>query len=168
MVDILILAVLPGLVIAAAIYDVTSFIIPNLLQMLLVLGFVIFAVAAHLSLSAVAFHLLAALIGFGVGLALFALGYIGGGDAKLFVTLLLWLGLHDLIAFALFTAIFGGGVTLAILAMRRFALPGFLLNQAWILRLHDPKGGIPYGVALACGLFTVLPQSEIFRLATSV
>ncbi|HVW74419.1 MAG TPA: prepilin peptidase [Rhizomicrobium sp.] len=168
MLDILVLGVLPGLAIAAAIWDVTSFSIPNFLQVLLIVGFVVLAIAAHLSLSVVGFHLLAALIGFGVGLALFALGYIGGGDAKLFVTLLLWLGLHDLVAFTLVTAIFGGGVTLIILAMRRFALPGFMLNQAWILRLHDPKGGIPYGVALACGLFAVLPQSEIFRLATSV
>lgn len=168
MVDILVSGVLPGLVIAAAIYDMTSFTIPNFLQAILIASFTVFAIAARLSLSVIGFHLLAALIGFGASLALFARGYIGGGDAKLFVTLLLWLGVHDLVAFTLVTAIFGGGVTLAILTMRRFALPRFLLSQAWILRLHDSKGGIPYGVALACGLFAVLPQSEIFRIATSV
>lgn len=168
MIDILVLGVLPILVIAAALYDLTSFTIPNFLQAMLIVGFFAFAVAAHLSLSATGFHLLAALIGFGVSLVLFARGYIGGGDAKLFVTLLLWLGLHDLVAFTLITAMFGGVVTLAILAARRFALPGFLLNQAWILRLHDPKGGIPYGVALACGLFAVLPQSDIFRLTAGL
>lgn len=166
--DALVIGVLPALVIVAAVYDLTSFTIPNFLQVILIVSFAAFAIATRLSLSVIGFHLLAALIGFGVSLALFARGYIGGGDAKLFVTLLLWLGVHDLVAFTLVTAIFGGGVTLTILAMRRFALPGFLLNQAWILRLHDPKGGIPYGVALACGLFAVLPQSEIFHLATSV
>ena len=163
--DVLVLGVLPVLAIAAAIYDLTSFTIPNFLQVILIVGFIVFAMAAHLNLSAIGFHLLAALIGFGGGLALFARGCIGGGDAKLFVTLLLWLGLHNLVAFTLVTAIFGGGVTLTILAIRRFALPSFLLNQSWILRLHDPKGGIPYGVALACGLLITLPQSEIFRQA---
>jgi prepilin peptidase CpaA len=34
-----------------------------------------------------------------------------------------------------------------------------------VLRLHDRKAGIPYGVALAAGAFVLLPQTEIFRLA---
>jgi prepilin peptidase CpaA len=153
---------LPILVIVAAFHDLTSFTIPNFLQVMLIAGFVAFAITAGLGLSVIGFHLLAALIGFVAGLALFAFGCIGGGDAKLFATLLLWLGLRDLVAFTLVTSIFGGGLTLAILAMRRLALP------AWILRLHDPKGGIPYGVALACGLFAILPRSDIFRLAAGL
>lgn len=164
-VDALVLGVLPVLVIAAAVYDLTSYTIPNRLQILLMLGFIAFAFAAHLGLSAVALHLLAGFIGLVLGLTLFALGYIGGGDAKLFIVSLLWLGLHDLVAYTLITAILGGVLTLAILALRRLPLPGMLLRRSWILQLHDPKAGIPYGVALAGGLFAVLPHSEIFRIA---
>lgn len=161
----LVFLALPALVIAAAIYDLTSFTIPNFLQVLLIVCFAVFALVARLGPSVIGFHLLAALIGFAIGLTLFALGYIGGGDAKLFAVLLLWLGLHDVVAFALVAAMFGGAVTLAILALRRYPLPGPLLRQSWILQLHDPKGGIPYGVALAGGLFAILPHSEIFRQA---
>ena len=62
----------------------------------------------------------------------------------------------------------GGALTLIILGMRQMPLPAPLTRQAWILRLHDAKGGIPYGVALAAGAFLILPQTEIFRLASSV
>ncbi len=40
-----------------------------------------------------------------------------------------------------------------------------LARQSWILRLHDERAGIPYGVALAAGAFLILPGTEIFRLA---
>jgi Flp pilus assembly protein protease CpaA len=36
-----------------------------------------------------------------------------------------------------------------------------------MLRLHDPKAGVPYGVALAAGVFLILPQTEVFRLAAT-
>jgi Flp pilus assembly protein protease CpaA len=31
-----------------------------------------------------------------------------------------------------------------------------------LLRLHDPKAGVPYGVALAAGLFAILPQTDVY------
>jgi prepilin peptidase CpaA len=46
-------------------------------------------------------------------------------------------------------------------------LPSVLASKAWIQRLHDKNGGIPYGVALAAGVFVVLPHTEIFRLAAA-
>jgi prepilin peptidase CpaA len=44
-------------------------------------------------------------------------------------------------------------------------LPQSLASTGWILRLHDQRGGIPYGVALAAGAFFILSHTEIFRLA---
>ena len=52
--------------------------------------------------------------------------------------------------------------------LRHMPLPAALTGQAWILRLHDAKGGIPYGVALAAGAFLILPQTEIFRIASTI
>ena len=49
--------------------------------------------------------------------------------------------------------------------LRRLPLPRLLARQAWILRLHDEKAGIPYGVALAAGALVILPGTDIFRLA---
>jgi prepilin peptidase CpaA len=38
-----------------------------------------------------------------------------------------------------------------------------LAAQPWIARLHEPRAGIPYGVALAAGAIAVLPYTNIFH-----
>jgi prepilin peptidase CpaA len=58
----------------------------------------------------------------------------------------------------------GGGLTLAILAARQIPLPQLLARQPWLVRLHDSRAGIPYGVALAAGALVVLPNAEIVHL----
>ena len=113
----------------------------------------------------VGLHLLAGFAGLALGFLLFALGWIGGGDAKLFGGVALWLGFADIMPYALLASIFGGFLTLALLMMRQWPLPGALARQPWILRLHDSRSGIPYGVALAAGAFILLPHTQIFRLA---
>ena len=85
-----------------------------------------------------------------------------GGSASLSVALIL--GVHDALPYALIASLFGGGLTFGLLAMRRLPLPQFLA-QPWLLRLHDEREGVPYGVALAAGAFVLLPYTEIFRLA---
>jgi prepilin peptidase CpaA len=107
-------------------------------------------------------------VGLFIGFALFALGWIGGGDAKLFAAVCLWLGFHDLAPYALLASVFGGVLTLGLVLLRQWPLPGALARQGWIVKLHDARSGIPYGVALACGAFALLPSTEIFRLAATV
>ncbi|HVZ27254.1 MAG TPA: prepilin peptidase [Rhizomicrobium sp.] len=164
----LVLVALPVLLAAAAGWDLASFTIPNFLQLALLAGFALFALALQLGPAAIGGHLLAGLIGLLLGFALFAFGIIGGGDAKLFAAVLLWLGLKDLMSFALAASVLGGILTLSLLALRRLPLPQLLARQNWILRLHDDKSGIPYGVALAAGALLILPGTDIFRLAASV
>jgi prepilin peptidase CpaA len=163
----LVLVALPLILAAAGVYDLASFTIPNFLQGLLVAAFVAFAAVMHLGASAIGLHLLAGLIGLLLGFTLFALGYVGGGDAKLFAAVVLWLGLKDLMPYALVASVLGGVLTLALIALRRLPLPAFLARQTWIVRLHASDAGIPYGVALAAGVLVILPGTEIFRLAAS-
>jgi prepilin peptidase CpaA len=155
------------LLVLAAGWDLASFTIPNFIQVALILSFLIFVIEPGISLSAFGWHLLAGLVALIAGFTLFALGYIGGGDAKLFACVALWLGFHDLPAYALIACVLGGALSLAILAIRKLPLPLFLARQEWLLRLHDPKQGVPYGVALAAGLFLILPQTEVFHLAAT-
>ena len=165
--EILVIVALPLLLGAAGAWDLASFTIPNFLNAALLAGFVLFALAAGLGVAAMGWHLLAGLTGLMLGFTLFALGYIGGGDAKLFAVTLLWLGLKDLMPYLLIASIAGGALTLLMLALRQCPLPHFLLRHAWIAKLHDASSGIPYGVALAAGLFILLPSTEIFRLAAA-
>jgi prepilin peptidase CpaA len=44
-------------------------------------------------------------------------------------------------------------------------MPASFAGHGWLMRLHDPKSGIPYGVALATGALVILPHTDIFRLA---
>jgi prepilin peptidase CpaA len=165
--EVLVLFVLPLLLAIAAGWDIASFTIPNFLPAALLALFAIFAVAAGLPLPAIGFHLLAGFLGLFLGFTLFALGYIGGGDAKLFAAVLLWLGFKDLLPYTLLASIAGGFLTLGLLMLRQWPLPQTLARQAWIAKLHDARSGVPYGVALAAGAFVLLPQTEIFRLAAA-
>jgi prepilin peptidase CpaA len=161
----LIMVLLPALLIAAAAWDLASFTIPNAIQVALLAGFAVFIFASRMGTGVFSTHLLAGFLGLTIGFSLFAMGYIGGGDAKLFACVCLWFGMHDLLTYALVASVFGGALTLALLAMRKVPLPGLLLRQGWLLRLHDEQQGIPYGVALASGAFFILPQAEVFRAA---
>ncbi len=165
--EILVIVALPVLLAAAAGWDLASFTIPNFINIAVIAVFPLFALAAGLSLETVGAHLLAGFAGLAIGFLFFALGYIGGGDAKLFAGVALWLGFADLMPYALLASVFGGFLTLALLMVRQWPLPAVLARQPWILKLHDAKSGIPYGVALAAGAFILLPYSEIFRLAAS-
>ena len=165
--EILVLVALPLLLAAAAGWDLASFTIPNFLSASLLGAFVLFAAAAGLGLGAIGWHVLAGFAGLVIGFVLFALGWIGGGDAKLFAALTLWLGFHDMAPYALLASVFGGALTLGLLLLRQCPLPAALARQAWIARLHDARSGIPYGVALAAGAFVMLPSTEIFRLAAN-
>jgi prepilin peptidase CpaA len=161
----LILIVLPALLLAAAVWDVASFTIPNFLQVGLLAAFALLLIVHPLGAGDFSMHLLAGFVGLVAGFTLFALGYIGGGDAKLFACMALWFGMDDLLAYTLVASVFGGALTLGLLAMRNWPLPAPLAAQNWLLRLHDESEGIPYGAALAAGAFFILSQSEIFRSA---
>jgi prepilin peptidase CpaA len=165
--EFLILVAMPMLLLAAGVYDLASFTIPNFLSLALAGLFLAFAAAAGFSPALLGWHLAAGLVGLALGFSLFALGWIGGGDAKLFAAIALWLGFSDLMPYALVASVFGGMLTLLLLLARQVPLPLFLLRRTWAVRLHDAHAGIPYGVALAAGAFALLPYSEIFRLAAS-
>jgi prepilin peptidase CpaA len=166
--ELFVIIILPALLALAAGWDLGSYTIPNFLQVALIAAFLVFVFASGMTPGMVADHLLAGFLGLVIGFTLFALGYIGGGDAKLFACVVLWFGFHDLVSYALVASVLGGGLTLLLLGLRRVPLPAPLARQHWLLRLHDERAGIPYGAALAAGAFVILPQTEIFRLAAGL
>jgi prepilin peptidase CpaA len=95
-------------------------------------------------------------------LGMFAAGWIGGGDAKLFAASLLWLGWPAAGSFMLVTALAGGALTLGLLSLRSgWFEPVLAGSPAWVRKLGAKDGDIPYGVAIAAGALMAFPQGAL-------
>ncbi len=150
-------AVFVGLVLAAALRDALSFTIPNWISLALLAAFPFAALIVGMPLSAMAMNLGVGVAALAVGMVMFALRWIGGGDAKLFSAVSLWLGWAAMPTFLLATALAGGSLSLVLLTLRSAALrPLVLLGPPWVARLADPGEGAPYGVAIAVGAVSAL------------
>jgi prepilin peptidase CpaA len=160
----ILMAVFAVLVIFAALRDLTSFTIPNWISLALAGAFAPAALAVGVPLPMIGW---CALIGVGMlalGIGMFALSWIGGGDAKLMAAASMWLGLTGLAPFAVYTALAGGALALALLAMRSAWVRPFAANgPAWVDRLATPGGKTPYGVAIAVGALLAFPQGVMLH-----
>ncbi len=162
MLEIFVVVVLPALVVVAAVSDLMTMTIPNALVLVVVAAFAAAAPLAGLGPAEIGAHLAAAALVLVVGLLLFIPGWIGGGDAKLAAALALWLGFDPLLTWFVLFALFGGALTLATLYYRSTPLPRRLTRVDWLARLHHPKSGVPYGVALAAGTLALWPETNWF------
>ena len=162
MIETALLLVFPALMAYAAASDLLTMTIPNRLSLALGAAFLAFAILAGLGWQEVLMHAAAGAAVLAVTFALFAFGWIGGGDAKLAAAAALWLGFGMLIEYFLVASVAGGALTLAILAMRKIPLPAMALGWEWLSRLHHPKTGVPYGIALAAAALVVYPHAPIF------
>ena len=162
MIETAILLVFPALMAYAAVSDLLTMTIPNRLSLALVAAFLAFAILSGLGWQEVLMHAAAGAAVLAVTFALFAFGWIGGGDAKLAAAVALWLGFDMLIEYFLVASVAGGALTVAILAMRKIPLPAMALGWGWLSRLHHPKAGVPYGIALAAAALMVYPHAPIF------
>lgn len=152
--------VFPVAVILAAVSDLFTMTISNRFSLILIGGFVVLApFAPGMDLALAGMHLLGAVTVLAITFSLFAFGIIGGGDAKLAAVIALWLGWAHLFEFAIFTALFGGALSVVLLGFRSLPIPIFAINQPWLARLHDRKEGVPYGIALAAAALIVYPQT---------
>lgn len=158
--DIVRLLLFPALMAFAAVSDLFTMTISNRISLLLLAGFSVLAVFGGMSLHAISLHLAAGLVVLAVGFACFALGWIGGGDAKLAAATALWFGFDYLAVYLAYAAVAGGVLTLLLLQFRKLPLPGLLHSQAWLQRLHDRESGVPYGIALAIGALLIYPHTE--------
>lgn len=159
----LLVAVFPLLVIVAALKDVTSFTIPNWISIGLVLAFYPAALAAGLSLGAIGIATAVGAAALVVGMAMFAMRWMGGGDAKLLAGCALWMGWPAVLPFLLATALAGGALALILMQMRSNLLrPYFERGPAWMGRLVTAPDA-PYGLAIAIGALIMLPQSPLLR-----
>ncbi len=157
----LILGVMPALVIVAGLRDLTSMKIPNWISGVLILSFFPAALIVGLSPLTVAAHLGIAALALVVGAGMFALRWIGGGDAKLMAAACLWLGLSGSGMFLLYTGLMGGLFCVTLIFARAYSRPYLFGAPQWVVQLMEPRGDIPYGVAIAAGALMAYPASPL-------
>jgi prepilin peptidase CpaA len=161
------LLVFPAFVILGAVRDLVSYRIPNWVSLALVAGFLGAAgaaVSAGAPLSVVGLDLAVGAGALAAGVAMFALGWIGGGDAKLFAAAALWLGWPALPTYLAITGLAGGGLALLLLTLRSAPLrPLVLAGPGWFARLAEPGESVPYGVAIAVGALAAFPASAFAK-----
>lgn len=159
------LGVLPALVISAALTDLTSMRIPNWISAGLAVAFYPAALIAGLPLESFLVHTGVGVAALFVGMAMFAMRWVGGGDAKLLAATCLWMGLEGMGPFLLYTAMAGGAFGLLLLAARSYLRPFVSGAPKWVMTLLEPKGDIPYGVAIAIGALLAFPGSPLVLAA---
>ncbi len=163
MIHTLSIAVLPILMIVAALSDLMSLRIPNWLTALTAVLFFPMAFLTGMPLAEFGWHILAGVILFAAGFTLFSLRFFGGGDAKLMAAAGLWFGTAQTMPFLVATVIAGGVLALAVafwsLFMTLVDIHGTGENTQLGKAARKIKPKLPYGFAFAIGAIVAFPQT---------
>nr|WP_295461745.1 prepilin peptidase [Mesorhizobium sp.] len=150
----------------AAISDMLSMTIANRVSLLLVATFLILAPLTGMTWSDYGWHLAAGVVVLSVTFTLFAIGGMGGGDAKLLAATALWMGFgQELMQYLVYSAAFGGLLTMLILVYRRSPLSVYTGHNIFLRNLADRDVGIPYGIALGLGGIATYPNTALVQWA---
>ena len=139
------------LILAAAICDGRSMLIPNWISIALVLLYFPAALIGQYEWPDIAMNSGFAVATFVVCAGLFYAGLFGGGDAKLIPAIAIWYGFPNGLVFLVFMAAFGGVLAIALVIARK--LVPAPAGPAWLTRMLTPGEGVPYGLAIAAGAF---------------
>lgn len=151
MLSAIIFVVFPFAMIYAAVSDMFTMTIANRVSLLLIVTFVAIAPFIGLGWAQFAMHLAAFALVLTVTFGLFAVGVMGGGDAKLMASTALWFGLGaGLMDYLLLATMAGGALTLFLVLFRRSPLATVAGEVRVLRRIVDEKD-VPYGIALAIG-----------------
>jgi prepilin peptidase CpaA len=160
MIEAIRLTLFPAMMAFAASSDLLTMTIANRVSLILIAGFFLLAVLTGMNATAMLEHAGTALAVLLIAFVFFTRGWIGGGDAKLAATSVLWLGFGHLADYLVYSSLLGGALTLGLIQFRAMPMPHVLAGRDWAERLHDSAGGVPYGIALAAAALLVYPHTE--------
>src|SRR4051794_29739124 len=162
MLEALIFVVFPFCMLFAAISDTLSMTIANRVPVLLVAVFALVAPLTGMDWATYSWHFAAGGLVLTVTFGLFALGGMGGGDAKLLAATPIWMGLNIPLVESLVASTFIGGLlTVAILVYRKSPLSAYTSHNLFLRHFADEATGVPYGIALGIGGLFTYPDSPL-------
>lgn len=135
-----------AVLVIAAVTDIKHRRIPNILSLMMIGLYGVFALSVHLQGGDYQVNILNGLLTGGimliVGMGLFALGAMGGGDIKLAAALSLFAGSHYIAAVLILITLSGGLIAIAIWAYRKLQTKQNKVDVA-------NRDSVPYGVAIS-------------------
>ena len=162
MIEAVIFVVFPFCMLYAAISDTLSMTIANRVPVLLLATFALVAPLTGMDWTSYGWHFAAGALVLVVTFGLFALGGMGGGDAKLLAATAVWMGLNlNLMGYLVTSAFIGGMLTVAILAYRKSPLAVYTGHSRFLRHFADESVGVPYGIALGLGGLITFPDSPL-------
>lgn len=153
----------PAAMIFAGIMDLMTLKIRNILVSGIAIVFFVAAPIVGLSLTEIGLNVAVAALVLIVSFGFFAAGWIGGGDAKLAAATALWFGWDHVLPYLIVSTLAGGLLTLAIIGFRSMLMPAGLYRFSWLVKLHESKTGVPYGIAFAIAALIVFPETVWFK-----
>jgi prepilin peptidase CpaA len=166
MLEALILVVFPFCMLFAAVSDLLSMTIANRVSVILFAAFAVIAPLTGMDWADYGWHFAAGGAVLAFTFLMFAVGGMGGGDAKLMAATSLWIGLNlNLIAYLVTSAFVGGLLTLLILSYRKSPLADLTGSNMFLRHFADPTVGVPYGIALGIGGLVTYPDSPLMLWA---
>lgn len=160
--------VFPVCLLWAALSDALTMTIPNRLNLILAVAFIPFGFLIGLAPVQWGWHLGIGFIALIIGMGLFAVRALGGGDAKLLAATLLWLGSEAVLPYLIYTAIAGGALSLIVILARKYVGPYAGYAPPWLAQHLETKGDIPYGIALCIGGLLAIPFSPLATVFTGL
>jgi prepilin peptidase CpaA len=153
-----------AVMIAAATYDVLTLTIPNWISLVLIALFPLLALAAGLSWPEIGWHAAIGVIALSAGIAAFAFGIVGGGDAKLFAAVALYMGPLAIAPYVLAVAIAGGVLAMLFMVLHAPRIEEWTRHLPVLTHIVSRGLAIPYGVAIVAGGLIATPSSHLFSL----
>lgn len=160
------LVVLTLLMLAAFYLDATRYLIPNWLNTMVILLYVVFVLSSPVAIGWLS-GIYAFILVFIVGFPIFFFRLMGGGDVKLLIALALWCGLSETLAeFVIYTGLLGGVLSVALLSIRPFAawLCAKSGKDITIPKILTYGQDIPYGLAITTAFLIVLWNGKVAGL----
>ncbi len=144
------------LMVLVLLWDMRAYIIPNWINGVILLAYL---PAAYFMKLPIVEPLIAVAVVLGIGLLIYAVGIMGGGDIKLLSALVIWTGLGKVsVTFLIYVALIGGVFTIFLWLTRRIIRLFWRKNLPILLSKGAP---IPYGVAIAIAFLLMLWNARI-------
>lgn len=154
-------AIFIALILIAARSDAKTLRIPNWISLALLADFLAATLASNMALQDIAISLGVGVGALVVGFVLFFLRWFGGGDAKLYAAIALWMGWPLVVYFSIAVMLLGGAVAVIAVVLRK----GLGLWPDWVVNsargLFEKNKAVPYGLAIVAGALVMVPKMAL-------